>query len=586
VNVVVSALSDEQPESPQLAVPRGFSVRGPNIGTSQQISIVNGRMQRRIGLNATWQLVPSRAGTFTVGPATVSTSQGPATGNPVGLRVVPAGTLPKRQQRRRSPFDLFDDDDLLNRPGRSLFDDLFQQDPRFNTEPEAPDEYRVQAAPDPTAFLVARVSAPKVVIGEQVTLSVYAYGSRGPFNESNPSEARHANFFSIPLKDRTGREPVYVTRIGDTSFHTMKLREVALFPLSAGRHEIGPMKVHFYGNQYLSRQFPEGLPRESLPQYVEVVEPPLAGRPSGYVLGDVGDYSLEAQVEPRRVEAGGALSVTVTLAGSGNVPTQLQTPDQTGVEWLSPTITDQVSGQDHRVVGRRVFSYVLRFEQAGEFQLGQVKLPFYDPARGAYKTASAELGTVSVVAGPASAARAEASKASPSRPRLSTLAAVREPKEYTLVALWTEHLAYWLALGGVPLSVVVAQSSGALWRRSRSRRRRRVASADQLAKAALQAATQAQLRGDSKDMLGALERSILLALEGACGVKGRAVLREALPSALQNAGLAEELANRVASALQDIDNLRFGDAGNQDRASALIAEIDSLLKQLSKHGDS
>src|SRR5262245_25984718 len=56
VQVELSALSDtdDVPQSPRLELPPGFSVRGPSVSSSQQISIINGSFQRRRGITATW----------------------------------------------------------------------------------------------------------------------------------------------------------------------------------------------------------------------------------------------------------------------------------------------------------------------------------------------------------------------------------------------------------------------------------------------------------------------------------------------------------------------------------------------------
>src|SRR5690349_12409354 len=58
VQVELSAMSDtdDVPQNPRLELPPGFSVRGPNVSSSQQISIMNGTFQRRRGITATWAI--------------------------------------------------------------------------------------------------------------------------------------------------------------------------------------------------------------------------------------------------------------------------------------------------------------------------------------------------------------------------------------------------------------------------------------------------------------------------------------------------------------------------------------------------
>ena len=90
-----------------------------------------------------------------------------------------------------------------------------------------------------------------------------------------------------------------------------------------------------------------------------VTEPPLKDRPAGYRIGDVGDYKLEATVEPREISAGESIGVVAKLSGIGNVPFKIQTPEQHGVEWLDPALSEKLESPNGIVQGRRTFSYVI-----------------------------------------------------------------------------------------------------------------------------------------------------------------------------------------------------------------------------------
>src|SRR5690606_26631286 len=136
--------------------------------------------------------------------------------------------------------------------------------------------------------LRATLSKRRVVVGEQVTLDIYAYGSRGLFQEQNPREARRPKFFTHSLVDTSARQPHYQVEVGGRRFTAKLLRRYALFPLESGQLEIGPMEISFYGSGYVSRQSPEGIVRQSPQLTVEVVDPPSDGRPTDYQPGNVG----------------------------------------------------------------------------------------------------------------------------------------------------------------------------------------------------------------------------------------------------------------------------------------------------------
>ena len=79
--------------------------------------------------------------------------------------------------------------------------------------------------------------------------------------------------------------------------------KVALFPLRAGELEVGPMRVTIKSTLRGART--QGA-RESEALRIHVTDPPIATRPPGYEVGDVGRFALTATVEPRTAEVGGA----------------------------------------------------------------------------------------------------------------------------------------------------------------------------------------------------------------------------------------------------------------------------------------
>lgn len=580
LRVKLTAMADDSPDSPRLAVPGSFNVSGPSVGTNHKVSIVNGRMSRQAGITATWHVSARKEGEFVIGPASVNTSGGRVSGQQFRIKVVPRGSLPPpKQPRRRSPFGLFDDDDdpFQGRPGRSLFDDMFGQ-PRLQPRPEAPAEYQTERALDNIAFLRAEAIPSSVVVGEQVTLRIYAYGARGPFDESNSKEPRRPDFFSHPLVDRMGKQPFYVTTIDDEQFHVVKLRELALFPLSSGRKEIGPMSMKFAGRRYASAQVPEGVERRTQPLFIDVKEPPVQGRPPNYVAGDVGQFELRAQVEPRTVEAGGSVSVVATVSGIGNFPSRVITPEQHGLQWLQPTINDELRAYaGSRIGGKRTFQYVVRLDKPGKVELGQLSLPFYDPKSGRYRTASADLGAIVVTPGE----QARVASQSPEDTKLSAAFAPRkagdfEPDNRQL----SDSGWFWGLLGLAPASVFGLQLSNRLARRFLRRRRAKLGSSWQLAKQALASAEISKKSGDQAALLGDVERATFAAIEAATGLKARAILRDDLGRQLLEAGIDSETAAEATSLLQECDTLRYAGQNTESLGAELLQRTRRLVKSI------
>jgi hypothetical protein len=588
IRVELTALSDQEtPGSPRLRAPPGFSVQGPSVSSSQQISFSNGHFERRRGITATWVLVGTRPGHYVIGPATVEVGASVMQGETAAIEIVPPGTIPRPKPRSffdpGSPFDPFSG--MPRMPG---FPGLGDPDdtPLLNAGPEAPAEYAVAHAPDELAFVRATVSPTTVVVGEQVTLRVYGYGSRGPYDEVGSSEPSRADFLSQVLVDTSFRQPRYIVDIDGTRWSAVKLREVALFPLHAGTLTIGGMRTGFRGPGYPETRPLQGLVRTGPELQVVVTEPPIAGRPPGYEIGDVGAYALSAEVEPRRVEAGDAVAATIRLEGTGSLPEHLKLPEQRGVEWLEPTITQAVTPNGPLIAGWRSFRYVVRLETAGTHDLGEVTLPFYDPRDHRYDVARVRLGTVEVTPGkdapPTPAAGAPSAQPPPEA--LEGIGATRKKLGPTPVP--PRHLAdgpaFWAFLVGGPGGVAALGGLVELLRRLRTRLSARAGSRTALARRALQEAEAAALRRDGAAVAGAIERAVYATIEERFGLKARAVLRDSLVAELGRAGADSALARDVVEILGACDGLRFGEApdagaaGAVDRATSVVARLGRL----------
>lgn len=576
-----ASAAEEAPDNPRLRVPSSFVINGPSVGSQRSISIINGRMQSTVGTTATWVLVPTKTGTFDIGPGTFKVDGQTVSGDVVKLRVVPKGTLPQAPRRRRGlPFD---DDDLMPGFGRSgsLFDELFGQR-QVQPQPPAPPEYQISSAPDNVAFLRATVTPDRAVVGQQVTLRIYAYGARGMFGEGSAKEARHPDFYAHALTGNSLNERPYAVEIDGREYLAIKVREIALFPLKAGELTIGPMEMAFHGRGYASRANPIGITRSSKPLRVQVIEPPREQRPPGYQLGDVGDFELQAEVRPRRVEVGGAVSVVATLRGTGKLPANLDTPEQKGSEWLEPAVeVEMKSDASSRLSGSKTFTYIVQLNKPGRIELGDLVHPYYSPTAHRYKVASASLGHVDVTG------KAEERQEEARAQRLSERFQPRAAMElHSRRSFWLADQRWFLPslllAPGLALLTIAGRRAA---ERSRSKRIAKGSDPAELAKQAL-ADAKRFAKSEPKAAVGRCERALFLAIEAAVGVKGRAILLDRLATAVTDRGVNRKLADEVVATLSACERARF-----TDEAPAVVEllrttqrQVKALLKAANKPG--
>jgi hypothetical protein len=575
--------STDMPDNPRLGSTPGFSVRGQNESPTQTHISINGARMDRYSLTVDWALQAQRVGAFSLGPPSVSVGGTRFTTQPVQIRIVPAGKAPQRAPRQPqgmpSPFGLSPFDPWKGLiPGLDNFDQPPPQsmpptDPKLSVEPPRGGFY----------FLHATIDKPNAVVGEQVTFSVYEYLDVEATDIAIGEDARDAqvpDFVKRPLirEDQDAQLAGYATSGGRTWLVKL-VRRWALFPLRTGDLAIGPMVETMMRPRSVA-----GQTRTTEDLHVHVSEPPLAGRPPGYALGDVGRFALSAQVQPREIEQGGAVGVHVELSGTGNLPSSLAMGAREGVEWLTPEVHDEVGATAHDAYGgKRSFDYVVRVNKAGNVDLGTLALPYWDPDLRRYDVARAPLGTLKVTATAGAAASAEA--AQPILPGLpdprDALAGKPEARAHA-----DDSASFWIAgIAAPPLAfalAVVGRRTGRRLRRAWSRRRASPA-ADLKERVALaHAACGGQ---DARRADAAIARALEAAAVVHAGVNVRAAVGGEVVERLERAGVAHDAALTVADLLRECEAARFSpDDVNVLTARDRWTRAQGVIRGLEKRG--
>jgi hypothetical protein len=297
--------------------------------------------------------------------------------------------------------------------------------------------------------------------------------------------------------------------------------------------------------------------RESETLYVDVNEPPVAGRPAGYQIGDTGDFSLSATVAPRSVEQHGAVGVNVEVRGTGNIPATLATPETAGVEWLEPQQGGSLGPVSaDRYGGTRTFSYAVRLHKDGSVDLGEIRLPYYDPQTRAYSVARTSLGIVQVAKGADLGADAGVEVAEPLLPGLPRPRTALEGKREGAFLI-TERPLYWGALFGSPLACAVAIAFSGVVRRARERRAKSAPSPERIAREKRNHAEAALKGEDGKVAAAAVARAIEAQLLANTGINVRGTAGEGALRELTDVGVPEAAAKAVLDVLSSCEDARF-----------------------------
>ena len=564
---------DTAPVRPKLKLPPGLTLRaGPQVASRTEATLGSQPIVYQ-GIEATWHVEATRTGRFRVGPMTVEHKGRVFESNLVEVKVVARGAKPPRNPV--DPFGLLPQLPFGHIPGFN--EDLLQ--PPTPPEPPSDPALALNAAPDSVVFLRSIVDKMQAVVGEQVTLSIYQYTRNGNAEAVDIHEPSAPDFFQRALVAPGTEQEPRIAYVGGNPWKAELLRKIALFPLRTGRLEIGPMRGSFAGFGLMRGRSSPVAARQSNPLMVTAVDPPADGRPVGFRAGDVGRFSLTTTVDPRTTEASGAVGVTVTVAGTGNLPLSLPVPARNGIEWLEPEVRERIEVQNDRVSGSRTFRYVVRIQTPGQVELGEIALPYYDPDRRAYDVAQAQLGRVMVTP-----SASPALSAAPENDPFEAVAGIRRSLGSSSGSSTPlgDRGAYWIVLAVGPLSVLMFGAGALAKRKLGTRWRSARDSLSRQGSLALRQAAQDSKAGKAKDAAAGIERAVHATIEMCTGLRSRGVLREELTRSLTDLGVAQPAADHAVEILAGCERVRFEPEAGADKLRDLIAACDTLRSELGR----
>lgn len=512
----------------------GFELVGKQSMPSESLVIVNGKVEQAFTFTVTFALRGVKPGKHTLGPGRVVMGSKTITTPAQKVEVLPATKKP------RSPFDdLADDDEPPPPPPSAPADPLA----KIDTPPTDPDEA--------TFFTRVVPSTKQAIVGEQVTLKLFVYARNPPkvFVKRPPvlTDFRH-----VPLG---GVDKVWQKiAIGQDEWLYGTLEAFAAFPLRPGKLSIGPAIVETVREFSFGKTDQRDV--ESPATELEVVEPPMVGRPAGYVLGDVvADLAIDADVAPRIVTDGHAL-ITLRMRGAGRLdPLRPQLPTPAGVTWTNTSDETKTRIDALTLFGERKLQVDARFDRVGELDLGEAVMHVWDPKLKGYATVRTSLGKVRVE-------RAAESNALPGAAAPATLppprGVVGRSGEGTSL---TDRAWTWLVVAGAPFSVVAMQVASAMvrWRRETSRAKE------------IDPGEQARRALRQGEHGKALDRAI----EAATGVRSRGLTRSQLSRALSETKLDRALVASLLEAFDALESARFagGKAPSEETIRALVERV-------------
>ncbi len=479
-----------------------------------------------------YRLQPTRIGVHTIGPISVDIGGQTYETEPIEVEVTRAGTGRVPARPAPTPFVI---------PGLSPAD---EQD----------------------AFLVsAAVDNPSPYLGQQVTysfryLSVYGF-SRWPRGYQPP------DFTGFWHEDPFQREIEDI--VGTRRYRGMAIN-TPIFPAVEGTVTIEPSSITVPPSS-----FRRGRTLETDPVQLEV-RPLPEGEPDDF-RGAVGDYNVAARITSGAATANEPLTLTMIIAGRGNLETLPDPilPELSG--WRSFDGESSVRTQitDDELMGARTIERIYVPSSPGAFTIPGIPFSYFDPFAEEYRTVFTEPISLTVAPSPGGEAptlasnRDEVERLGSDIRHIKPAPSELRPSDSAITGSAAYRLGWAAPLAAIALAAGLKLHRGR--RRDPVELRRRSAYEN-----AMKAVDLAGAADNPADNAGAALSAYLgdVLGQGAAGMT-----QDALAEALAGRGAGEALVGRVLDALSLSEGARFA-PGVDAESDSLVDEVRRLVTEL------
>ncbi|MFZ1866700.1 MAG: BatD family protein [Polyangiales bacterium] len=429
---------------------------------------------------------------------------------------------------------------------------------------------------DQYAFLRSVVEPKEVYIGQQVDVTVYLYTRLRLSPQSVMPGKPSMDGFWVHDDPITSLE-AQTAQVGGVQYRVYVLQRSAAFPQRSGKLTIGPPQVTFDVGGMSLFDAPERIEREGVPVTVDVKPLPQPG-PAHAV---VGRYDVRAWLDRDGVTTGDAITLRVDASGLGNVQDlRIDLPPMVGVRVLQPAIRDEQQFQDGKLTGTRSWEWILIAEAPGAHTVPPVQLHYFDPETGKYRSASTEALTFTAIGPARPASPAMEPTGTEPKPQAATFGPIRLYSALTRGETPVRQRSWFAWLLGLPplLFVLVVLGSSTI-----RHRERRSETAGAIQRKLLRGAEDALRKNDPRSFYDRVVDSIHHALEARLSEPVVGLPHAELRARLAEAGLDEDLVQRVINELEGADFARFAASGvRKDEMERCLGRTEAIIARVQR----
>ncbi len=346
-------------------------ISGPGTSSSTSTQIINNQVTTTVSYSYTFVLEAREQGTFTIPPATAVIDGQEYASESTRLEVSDSPAASRQPQDPRQP------DTAQARPGP---DDIFIRAEISNTSPFRGEQvivsYKLYTRLSVQRYNIERLPGFQGLWTENITPS------------GQPAVTREEINGQLYQVVEIRRMAVFPQRSGDITIEAMDVETTVRMP-GEDRQRPGSLLDEFFGGSSFDRHRTIVHKVTAEPVVLSVRPLPEEGQPDDFT-GLVGQFDLEATLDPGRIDLNDAATLQVSLSGDGNIRMaelpDFDLPQQLDV--FDPQIADDIRTTRSGISGSRVFDYVIIARGTGEFDIPAIRVSYFDPERRAYRTAT------------------------------------------------------------------------------------------------------------------------------------------------------------------------------------------------------
>lgn len=365
---VLQFIANDNIDDIQLPEVDGLSILGgPSTSTSQSIQIINGKTTRNVEISYSYYVRIDKAGLLTIPPARAKIKKKWYTSAPLRIEALGQGSSSTQN----------------NNTGNN----------NSQAQPLSGPELFIQAIPSKRTAYIGEPISVELKIYTKVNISDIA---------SNFKEADFQGFYKeqLEIPRITKLEP---EKYNNEIYHTAVRARYLVIPQKAGKLTIDPFEQEIQLQQKNQQRRQSNSPFDDFffspyqNVWVNYISKPVSinvkplpqGAPESF-SGAVGSYTLNSILTGESITTNDAVSVKLSVKGTGNLKLVNQLPLRIPptFESLEPQVSASINTGVSGYSGTKRFTYTLIPRSAGEFKLPPLEFSYFNPSSGTYKTLS------------------------------------------------------------------------------------------------------------------------------------------------------------------------------------------------------